>query len=89
MAAGPVGASQLEHPALGKLAAYDQEHGTELLKTLKVYMEQDRNSTRAAELLYVHRTTLFRRLEQINELCRLDYEDTEDMYMLRTSFCLL
>lgn len=53
---------------IGPLLDHDRENGTELLKTLRVFFEQDQNSTRAAKALYVHYNTLRYRLDRIKEI---------------------
>ena len=50
------------------LARYDQEMGTQLVSTLRTYLECGGNSTESAKRLYVHRNTLIRRIKRIEEL---------------------
>ncbi len=57
------------------LAAYDEKHGTDLLATLKIYIDQLGNAHNAADLLFIHRNTLYQRLEKINDLCQIDLKD--------------
>jgi DNA-binding PucR family transcriptional regulator len=54
------------------LAAYDSERGTDLLRSLEVYLECGGAVQEAAGRLYVHRNTLLHRLERISELCGCD-----------------
>ena len=53
---------------MGSLLHHDRQHGTELVKTLRVFLEQNQNSARAARALHIHYNTLRYRLEQIKEL---------------------
>lgn len=53
---------------IGPLLAHDRENGTELVKTLRVFLEQNRNSTKAAKALYIHYNTLRYRLDRIKEI---------------------
>jgi DNA-binding PucR family transcriptional regulator len=50
------------------LLTHDQRHGTELVKTLRVFLEENQNSAKAARILHVHYNTLRYRLEQVKEL---------------------
>ena len=59
---------RLLHPAIRLLQDRDTQKGTELIPTLKAYLDCGMNMTRAADQLYVHRTTFCRRMEQISRL---------------------
>jgi PucR family transcriptional regulator, purine catabolism regulatory protein len=54
--------------ALGPLARHDIEHGTQLLATLRAYVEADYNANETARRLYVHSNTLAYRLRAIRRL---------------------
>ncbi len=69
---------------IGPLIAYDEGHGTELVKTLKAYTECDGNVSEVAELLHVHKHTVRYRLRRITELTGLDvtkFEDAAQLYL--------
>lgn len=53
---------------LGPLLAYDRERGSELVPTLRVFLEENRSWVRAAQRLYVHRQTLVARIARIEQL---------------------
>jgi purine catabolism regulator len=53
------------YDAIGPLLVYDQENDTELASTLRIFLEQNQNSTKTAKLLYIHYNTLRYRLERI------------------------
>jgi purine catabolism regulator len=53
---------------LGPLLAHDGQHGAELVKTLRVYLENNQNATRSAEALHIHYNTLRYRLDRIRDL---------------------
>jgi purine catabolism regulator len=59
---------------LGSLLIYDREHNTELVRTLRVFLESNRSWKRAAEILFVHKQTLVYRIRRIEQLTgkRLD-----------------
>ena len=56
------------------------------MKTLRVYLENDRNVTLTAKLLYVHRNTLLKRINKIVSLTSLDLDDAECRKRLLVSF---
>ena len=79
----------LVHPAVQTLLEYDAEHEGELAQTLHVYLDCHCNATEAADRLFIHRTTLFRRLERIWALTGLDPNDSDETLLLMLSFRLL
>lgn len=76
---------KLLHPAVGILTQYDLEYGTELLKTLHVYLRNSMNQIHTANELYIHRNTLKYRLARIVELTGIDLSDGEDTLYLSLS----
>lgn len=71
---------------LAPLEAYDAEWETELLETLRVYLEQGYNLNSAAKELFVHRHTMRYRLEQIAELLKVDIDSSEVLLNLQVAF---
>lgn len=63
--------------ALGKLAAYDRERGTELVPTLEGYLATLGAPQATAERLHVHRNTLLYRLGRIEAVAGVDLRDAE------------
>ena len=59
------------------LVAYDQERGSDLIRTLKVYLAAGANASEAADLLFLHRNSLLYRLARIGELTDLDLKDSQ------------
>jgi purine catabolism regulator len=53
---------------LGPLLEYDRARGTELVATLRVFLEENRSWVRAADRLYMHRQTLVSRIGRIEEI---------------------
>lgn len=64
---------------LGPILAYDEEHATELLRSLSVFLEQNRSWQRSAELLHVHKQTLVYRMHRVEELTGRDLRNTADI----------
>lgn len=74
------------HPSLAVLNRYDQENGSQLYKTLYVYIEMGGNIKAASESLYIHRNSLVYRLNRITDLCKVDLTDVHTRFLLRLSF---
>ena len=70
--------------ALGPVIAYDEQHGTQLLETLRTYIECDGDAQEVAERLHVHKQTVRYRLRRLTELTGLDvakFEDAAQLYL--------
>lgn len=80
---------QLCHSAVLKLEYYDRKNGTELMETLHAYLACHQNVSEAAAALYIHRNTLSKRLDKINDLIRLNFSDAETVFHLMFSFRIL
>ena len=71
------------------LEDYDKDHTSELSRTLKIYLEHDRNLARTAEILDIHRSTLLYRIDRIKEITQLGFEQPEERFRLWLSYRLL
>lgn len=71
---------------LGPLMEYDQINGSELYNTLEVYLEEDCNSSKAAEALYIHRNTMKYRVSKIEEVLLCDLRDVNTCFNLRLGY---
>lgn len=80
---------QLCHSAVLKLESYDRKNGTELLGTLHAYLSCHSNLSEAAASLYIHRNTLSKRLDKINDLIHVDFNDAETVFHLMFSYRIL
>ena len=60
---------------IGRVEAYDLEHNSDLLRTLRVYFAANANTSEAADRLYLHRNSLPYRLARIEHLTGLDLKD--------------
>ena len=76
----------LLHPALAAIKEHDRQYKTEYYRTLFCFLRNERRHRPAAEELFIHRNTLFQRLERIQALWPLDLDDTEERFDLRLSF---
>jgi len=67
---------------LDPLLAYDSEHGTELVRTLEVFLDCSGSWTKAAETMFVHVNSLRYRIRRIEELTGRDLGSLEDQAAL-------
>jgi hypothetical protein len=68
----------ISRQVLGPLRTYDEQRGTSLTQTLRVFLEENRSWVRAAERLYVHRQTLLARVSRIEKIIDRDLSSIED-----------
>ena len=73
---------------LRKLKQYDSENHTDFCHTLEVYLQLERNVVQTAKTLFIHRSTLFYRLDRIQKLTGVDYESEEERLYLLLSYHL-
>lgn len=71
------------------LRQYDEKNNTDLYHTLKVYLELERNVLQTAKTLFIHRSTLFYRLERMEKIAGIQLEDARERLILRISFYIL
>ena len=75
---------------LEKLLRYDSAHPEmELATTLEMYYDCKFNAAEAAKRLFIHRTTMFYRLNKIHEIADIDHDNPESRLHLMLSFALL
>lgn len=80
---------QLIHTGIRRLIAYDRKNSTDFMTTLKCFLDNNCNSTHTADELYIHRTTLIRRIDRIEEISGIDFNDRETHVYLVISFWIL
>lgn len=84
-----VPAEDLYCPALKKLLAFDRTYpDLSLADTLYAYLACHFNATRAADMLFIHRTTFLYRMEKLRQLVKLDLEDFDAVTELMLSFAV-
>lgn len=65
---------------LRPLLEHDRGHGSDLLRTLRVYLEEDRVQRRAAARCFVHVNTIVYRVRRIEELLSADLADPSAVF---------
>lgn len=74
------------HYHIHHLQGYDNEYHTEFIPTLRAYLDNDRNATKAAEALHIHRSTFFYRIKKIEDLLDISFTDSKLMFLYELSF---
>ncbi len=68
---------------IGPLIVYDQEHKTQLVKTLSLFFKNNGNVLKAAREGYLNPSTVKYRLRRIQEITGLDLKDAETCLQLQ------
>lgn len=66
---------------INPLVEYDHQNDSNLIKTLKIYLDS-RNVSEAARSLHLHRQSLLYRLNKIEELSGLSLKNADDLFLL-------
>ncbi len=72
----------LQAETIGKLAAYDSIHESELLFTLKQYFENNGSVSETAKKLFVHVNTIKYRLQKIEQITACSVHNAEQQLLL-------
>jgi sugar diacid utilization regulator len=62
---------------IAPLVAYDEQYGTELMRTLETFLANDASMNATCKQLFTHRHTIRYRLERIRELSGLDVNSSD------------
>lgn len=81
--AGHVSVKSLCTQGVLELFEFDRQKDKEYVRILKVYLDQEMNITRTAEILHLHRTSLIKRVEKIEQLLQLSLKDSRTRLYLR------
>ena len=79
----------LLHDDLVALAQYDAENDSDMVATLKTYLDLERNSSKTADALHLHRNSVTYRLEKIKSLMTSDLDEPENRLLLTLSIYYL
>ena len=77
------------HPIILEMIRYDQENGSEFVKTLRTYLVTNRNSKESSRLLSIHQNTLTYRLSRIKDIFGVDFENGRLVLTLLISVLLV
>lgn len=71
---------------IGRLREYDMVNHENMVETLRIYLENDRNIANSAAQMFLHRNTLKYRLKKIEEILLCDLSDVNVCFNLRLAF---
>jgi sugar diacid utilization regulator len=74
---------------LGAVRRYDADHGAELVRTLRVFLDCDLDRRATAERLVLHPNTVSQRLRRIETLTGLDLRSPRSVIDARTALMLI
>lgn len=86
--AGKLPVESLFSPGLLSLLEHDRTRGTEYVKTLDIYLKNETSMSRTAAALYIHRSSLLKRLNKIERLIQEDLQDPDVRLYYRICFAL-
>jgi PucR family transcriptional regulator, purine catabolism regulatory protein len=67
---------------MGAVIAYDEEHGTDLVRSLSVFLDHNRSWQRSSQVLHVHKQTLVYRMRRVEELTGRSLREMADVVEL-------
>ena len=73
---------------LGSLIQYEEDKNTDLLDTLRAYVNLRGNLKDTAEHLFIHRNTLKYRIQRIREILNMDIDDGSNFFNFVLAFML-
>jgi DNA-binding PucR family transcriptional regulator len=68
---------------MGRLVAFDQAEGTDLIPTLENYLSGGCSMRRVATEMGIHRNTVLYRLKRIEEVAGVDLNDSEVRFFIQ------
>lgn len=73
---------------LGPIIRYDEEHGSDYLRTLQSYIKNDRSLIAVAEETYTHRNTVNYRVQNMKRILSNELRTSEDLFPYEVAFKL-
>ena len=77
------------HPKMRLLLAYDKKHGSDLARTLYIYLMNERNTVATAAALFMHRNSIVYRIRKIESLVGGNFDDYYERQYLILSYKLM
>ena len=74
---------------LHPLVEHDKAHASELLSTLRAYLDEDRVQRRVAARCFIHVNTVVYRIRRIEELLKADFGDPATVFDVTLAFRIL
>lgn len=80
---------RFSHSRVGPLIDYDKKHNSNLVRTLKLYLNNCCNLRKTAEDVFIHVSTLKYRIKKIQDLIGLELSNQEVRFQLEISIRIL
>ena len=77
----------ITHPCIIEIEQYDAKNKTEYLKTLKMWLLNKMNYSDTAKALFLHRNSLYYRMQQIQNLFSIDLNNMDTNVQLYLNLC--
>lgn len=74
---------------LKKVIKYDLENNTSYFDDLKAYFDSGRSINKTAEKLFVHKNSIYYRLDRIKALFNIDVNNEDEMFLIELSIKIL
>ncbi|MFD8318043.1 PucR family transcriptional regulator [Kitasatospora purpeofusca] len=74
---------------LGPLLAFDAEHNGQLVQMLRIYLEQGRNKSAAADAAHLSRPSFYDRLHKVERILGVDLDQVESCLSLHVALLAL
>lgn len=71
------------------LQEYDQNHKEELIPTLKCYLDNNQSIKKTAKNMFVHYRTISYRLEKIEKISGINFDNASEILAVRNGLVLL
>lgn len=84
-----VSSDALISPNLQAVADYDLRKGSEYIKTLDIYLKNEMSVTKTADALFIHRSSLMKRLDKLYRLLNDDLSDPNRRLYYRICLALM
>ncbi|MFV0466224.1 MAG: PucR family transcriptional regulator [Lachnospiraceae bacterium] len=81
--------SDFYHPGILAIRDYDKEHQSNFLRTLKLYLTHIDDPGKVASTLYIHKNTVFYRINKIKEQFHIDLDDGEERFKIHMTIKLM
>lgn len=85
---GKLPLESLYSPGLQALIDYDNRKNTDYLKTLNIYLKNEMSISKTSAALFIHRSSLLKRLDKIKRLLDSDLSDPDVRLYYRICFAL-
>lgn len=75
-------------PELRILEEIDEKDGTDYIDSLAAYLNSGRNVARAAQIIHVHKNSMYNRIARMGQLTGLDYSDERTCFLAQLSLAM-